>query len=517
MIQFIKSIADFYSNVVFCSEGYLWTIVFIIVILLCATLISFFKRNISPKEYMIYAPQYILISIICYMLENILMFVYIKDIKFIGITVIFLMLFLAFYYLTYPIQYKLDDNKKYIIQEIGMKNIFSLNHDNNNNNLMRYLLYFIIGIVIILIANLIMYYKEDDISIIITYLLIYLIFVISLIGIFSNVILSIVNKLLHKSRRCQHMFGNNLIFLFVLFVIIIPSNINFVNISPFPYGTVPQFIDAKISNKHEDYSNDLTQTSTNNISNYESQNLMINQDTIEYAYNCVFDIENLKNLKDSQLNCHESVTPYLNQEKISYDNQVIDSIISLTKNYKVNPSYLVTQILGYDKSYATQYSVATPTDKLFNIDLNLEDKSSMTSEEYAKHVFKTLMNNFSPTAKNSNELQIFLDTDVWYTYFALYTEYSIDYITFYLKLDNENNIVDVDYTMLRFINLVNLSQNETISIEDYALELDNIYYSAFSDSLVRKCNLYDTVFTTNPSESTDLTYLKRYSCTFSKY
>ena len=83
------------------------------------------------------------------------------------------------------------------------------------------------------------------------------------------------------------------------------------------------------------------------------------------------------------------------------------------------------------------------------------------------------------------------------------------------NLDDKNNIIGVDYTMLRFINLTDISTDQDFSIEDYALELDNIYYSLFSDTLSRNCNLYDTLLTTNSYDNADLTYLKRYSCTYS--
>lgn len=508
MVEYFKSLLDFYSNNIFNSTNLVWNIILIVVVLLSSMIIATFTpKNMSATNYYSYIDVSMLfISIIsqCHILENILLFIRYMELKYMIISFMFVIMCLIFEYNF--IEYEKNDEGKYVIV-VESKGI--------RKALLNFLSpHFIVEIAILLVTNIFFHYDTNVTAFTIVYYIIYIALIVFITFLISFVVQAFRNKKLCKFRSFQHRLANILTFLVILFVIINPSNINFVNNSPISYGTIPQWLNSKISSKWE-ISNDSTPTSTTDTSNYEIQNITIDQTSIEYAKSYLFDLELLNNLTDSQLNCHEYVTSYLNEYESSYDNQIMDSIIYLTKNYRVNPSYLVTKILGYDKSSATSYSVISPTDKLFNISLSIDDKASMSSEDYAKFVFKTLEDNFSPTANNSTDIQVSFDTDVWYTYFAFYTEYSVEYVTFYLKLDGQNNIIDADYTMLRFINLMNLSQQEDIVIQDYALELDNIYYSAFSDTLTRECNLYDTLFTTTSSESTDLTLLKRYSCTFS--
>mgnify|MGYP004713136149 FL=1 len=516
MVDFFKSVIDFYSNIIFNSENYPWIIVFIIAMLLCSFLTALFRKDTFATEYVSYASHYILGVIICNTLEYIILYMYNSQIKYLIFIGVHIVLFFTFYYLMYPARYKSDSSKKYVEQEVGMKNMFVLknNAEDTNNNLLIYIVPTILAFLILFVSNFFFKYKHNTLNTSVPYYIIYALSMLGLMIVISNAILFIISKSLHKSRKCQHIFGNTLVFLGVLFLFIVPTNMNFVNISPFQYGTIPKFINSKISNS-SNTSIDVEPAQPTSANTYEPQNLIINQSILDYAHNSTFDVTSIQNLKNSELNCHESVTPYLNEQVTQYSNQIMNSIIEITMNNKINPSYLVTQVLGYNKKYGKQYSVANPDGKVFNIDMTSVDKTSMTSKEYAKFVFETLRKNFSPVAQSQTELDAFQDGDIWYTYFAFYTEHSIDYVTFYLNLDDKNNIIGVDYTMLRFINLTDISTDQDFSIEDYALELDNIYYSLFSDTLSRTCNLYDTLLTTNSYDNADLTYLKRYSCTYS--
>lgn len=513
MVDFFKSVINFYSNILLNSENYPWIIVFIIAMLLCSLLTAFFRKDTLAIDYISHASHYILGVIICNTLEYVVLYMYDNQIKYLIFMGIHIVLFFIFYYLMYPAKYQLDSSKKYVEQEVGMKNMLTLK--DVDNNLEIYIVPTISVFLALLLSNFFFKNKYNTLNTSIQYYIIYAISMFFLMIVISNAILFIISKSLHKSRKCQHIFGNTLVFLGMLFLLIIPTNMNFVNISPFQYGTVPKFINSKTDNSsNTSTNNEPTQTTT--INTYEPQSLIINKSILDYAYKSTFDINSIQNIKTNELNCHESVTPYLNEQVTQYDNQIIDSIVKITMNNKVNPSYLVTQVLGYNKKYGKQYSVANPNNKIFNIDITSIDKISITSKEYAKFIFETLRKNFSPVAQSQTELDAFQDGDIWYTYFAFYTEHSVDYITFYLNLDDQNNILDADYSMLRFINLVDISTDQELSIEDYALELDNIYYSLFSDTLSRTCNLYDTLLTTNSYDNTDLTYLKRYSCTYSQ-
>ena len=162
MVDFFKSVIDFYSNIIFNSENYPWIIVFIIAMLLCSFLTALFRKDTFATEYVSYASHYILGVIICNTLEYIILYMYNSQIKYLIFIGVHIVLFFTFYYLMYPARYKSDSSKKYVEQEVGMKNMFVLknNTEDTNNNLLIYIVPTILAFLILFVSNFFFKYKH---------------------------------------------------------------------------------------------------------------------------------------------------------------------------------------------------------------------------------------------------------------------------------------------------------------------------------------------------------------------
>ncbi|MDE6657861.1 MAG: hypothetical protein K2J88_04685, partial [Oscillospiraceae bacterium] len=231
-------------------------------------------------------------------------------------------------------------------------------------------------------------------------------------------------------------------------------------------------------------------------------------DESNYIYQ--YNTENLAEYSTSHLNCHEFKTWYLNDN--NYQNQILNSVIELTKNYQINPSYLFNYILKYnsEKSKAMPITDSNINNFNFNMDFSALDSQALEPDIYASGIYSELMKNFSMLSEENTTFPLSHDANPFYTYFAFCDEESVYYITLYLTLDENNQITASEYTMLQFIDFN--QDSEQITMKDYASELQAIYDTAFESEFIKNAGRYDMLL----EQDNHTVYFRQYYCNYKK-
>lgn len=383
------------------------------------------------------------------------------------------------------------------------------------------LLRVLVGLVIILLVMSIARLARLDLFMIYAPLRIFCIFV--NIAVVSDLVLYLLSKKLNKKTESRHAYGQTILLLCCFLGFIMPSDLNFVNASAYSYGDVFQLSSWKQDKSATDHSvigsvpdmdddNNTENSSEPGQSVYSPETLVISKNQIlselaDYTYSYALEMtENQKKMAD----CHEFCTQYLNDA--AYENSILNSMIEQTKNYKVNPSYLFTQILEYNSQKSRQISVEYSEIQDFDPDINFDawNPDTLEPDAYAGGIYNELMKNFSMIPAESTAFPLSQAENPFYSYFAFCDENAVYYVTLYLTLDAENQITQTDYTLLELIDFN--QESEEITLKNYADELAAIYDSAFGAEYSKKPGMYDMIL----EQGSDQVYVRGYYCNYAK-
>lgn len=472
VIDFIKAILTYHVN------HYLYEIIIILIILVLGIAIALLKKKFHKESsYTRYIRQDMALFFLAQLSGSIMLLIFQQEMQFLLISILlFLFALLLLRNLSFPLVY--------IITALICVSILlcclGLMH------LDMFWVYFILRICCVIIN----------------------------IAIVSDLLLFILSKKLKKKAEPKHVFRQSLLIILCFVLFIMPSNLNFVNAS----GYDKNILNLSSGNK----SQDNNQNDNNNIVN--SNNSSNQQDSIQtmltldrnqilteeadYIYN--YSLENLDNYSTPHLNCHEFKTWYLNHN--NYQNEILNSVIELTENYKINPSYLFTYILKYnsDKSKFTRDSNTTISNYNLAIDFSAWDSQELEPKAYTSGIYSELMKNFSMLSTESTSLPLSLDENPFYSYFAFCDEQAVYFVTLYLTLDENNQITESEYTLLEFIDFN--QESEQITITNYATELQAIYDTAFRNDFAKDSGRYDMIL----QEEDNTVYFRRYYCKYTR-
>lgn len=321
----------------------------------------------------------------------------------------------------------------------------------------------------------------------------------------ADIILFLLSGKLKKHAESCHLFRQSLVMIICFVIFIMPSNLNFVNSSGYTYDYDYMLFEKKSENSEPVPISDDTDDNQNMLLLDKNQILTENAD---YCY--AYLTESLSEYNETHLNCHEFKTWYLN-DKI-YENQILNSVIELTKTYQINPSYLFTYILKYnsEKSKEIPATASDMTDFNFVMDFNAWNREELQADAYTSGIYNELMKNFSMLPEENKTFPLSHDANPFYTYFAYCDEQSVYFVTLYLTLDETNQITEADYTMLQFIDFN--QETEQLIMKDYATELEAIYDTAFGNEFVKDSGRYDMILT----QENDTVYFRRYYCNYTR-
>lgn len=339
----------------------------------------------------------------------------------------------------------------------------------------------------------------------------------------SDLILYLLSKKLNKQAEPRHAWRQAVLMSLCFLIFVMPSNLNFVNLSGYAYGDVsrslfqgeeiPSDLDSVPDATDPTDSDPVPEQSGIQSAENFPEDLVIRKSEVlaenaEYIRD--YKPEVILDYKSDQVNCHEFCTAYLNEK--NYDNTIINSMIDLTKTYEINPAYLFSTILQYSSQESRQISADNSVTGIFDFDMNFNawDPATLAPDDYTAGIYSELMKNFSLIPDDSRDFPLSHDASPFYSYFALCDENAVYYVTLYLTLDAENQITKTDYTLLE---LINLNQDvEEIQLKDYAGELEAIYDTAFGATYSKTSGIYDMIL----EQGTNQVYVRKYYSNYEK-
>lgn len=337
----------------------------------------------------------------------------------------------------------------------------------------------------------------------------------------SDLILYLLSKKLNKQTAPRHAWRQAVLMVLCFVIMIMPSNFNFVNLSGYAYGDVYRTIFSRQENPgHISDQNSQNSDSFETVPEHadmttadfpEDLTLQKSQILSENAeYLQAYQPEIILNYKSDQVNCHEFCTTYLNEK--NYENPIINSMMDLTKTYQINPTYLFSTILQYSSQKSRQVSEENSAVGNLDFDMNFDawDASTLAPEEYTAGIYNELMKNFSMIPDHVTDFPLSHDASPFYSYFAFCDENAVYYVTLYLTLDAQNQIIETDYTLLELIDLNQAS--EEITLKNYAGELQAIYDTAFHESYSKTSGIYDMIL----EQGTNQVYVRKYYSNYAK-
>lgn len=339
----------------------------------------------------------------------------------------------------------------------------------------------------------------------------------------SDLILYLLSKKLNRQTEPRHAWRQAVLMIICFLVFIMPSDFNFVNASGYAYGDVLRTIfsgeehpgntsdtntDPQDSAMRETVPDGTAMTAADFPAELVVRKSQILADNADYMQ--PYQPETVLDYKSDQVNCHEFLTVYLNEK--NYENTIMNSMIDLTKTYQINPTYLFSTILQYGSQKSRQVSVDNSLTGNFDfaIDFDAWDASALTPEAYTAGIYNELMKNFSMIPDNCTDFPLSYDASPFYSYFAFCDENAVYYVTLYLTLDEQNQIVETDYTLLELIDLN--QESEEIMLKDYAGELEAIYDTAFGATYSKTSGIYDMIL----EQGTNQVYVRKYYSNYAK-
>ncbi|MDE5768062.1 MAG: hypothetical protein K2H82_01620, partial [Oscillospiraceae bacterium] len=334
-------------------------------------------------------------------------------------------------------------------------------------------------------------------------------------------VLYLLSKKLNKQTEPRHAWRQAILMVICFVIVIMPSNFNFVNTSGYAYGDVFRTIfhgqgnpgntsdqDLHNSDIYEtvpDHANMTAADFPEDLIIQKSQVLSENADYVQ-----AYQPEIILDYKSDQVNCHEFCTAYLNEK--NYENPIINSMMDLTKTYQINPTYLFSTILQYSSQKSRQISVENSVTGNFNFEMDFDawDASTLAPEAYTAGIYNELMKNFSMIPDHVTDFPLSHDTSPFYSYFAFCDENAVYYVTLYLTLDAQNQIIETDYTLLELIDLN--QESEEITLKNYAGELQAIYDTAFGAVYSKTSGIYDMIL----EQGTNQVYVRKYYSNYAK-
>ncbi|MBD5144236.1 MAG: hypothetical protein HDT22_11670 [Ruminococcus sp.] len=329
----------------------------------------------------------------------------------------------------------------------------------------------------------------------------------------SDLLLFLLSRKSKKNAELKHVFFQSLLIILCFLVFIMPSDLNFVNASGYHYGDLINIIFNNNNKSQNPVENPNPDSNPDNSPENSPDMLVIDKNQIltekaDYIYE--YSTENLSEYSTAHLNCHEFKTWYLNDS--DYQNQILNSVIDLTKNYQINPSYLFNYILKYNSEKSKAIPVSNDETNHFNFDINFDkfDAQALESDVYASEIYGELMKNFSMLSEENTTFPLSKDENPFYSYFAFCDEQAIYYITLYLTLDENNQIIASEYSILQFIDFN--QETELITMKDYATELQAIYDTAFENDFIKNSGRYDMIL----KQDDNTVYFRQYYCNYKK-
>ncbi|MDE6087131.1 MAG: hypothetical protein K2G25_01945 [Oscillospiraceae bacterium] len=335
----------------------------------------------------------------------------------------------------------------------------------------------------------------------------------------SDLILYLLSKKLNKQTEPRHAWRQAILMVICFVVLIMPSNFNFVNASGYAYGDVFRAIfqenlgntsdqDLHNSDIYETVPEHTNTTTADFLGDLIIQKSQVLSENVDYVQ--AYQPEIILDYKSDQVNCHEFCTTYLNEK--NYQNTILNSMIDLTKTYQINPTYLFSTILQYSSQKSRQIPVENSITGNFNFDMDFDawDASTLTPDAYTAGIYNELMKNFSMIPDNVTDFPLSHDASPFYSYFAFCDENAVYYVTLYLTLDAQNQIIETDYTLLELIDLN--QESEEITLKNYAGELQAIYDTAFGAAYSKTSGIYDMIL----EQGTNQVYVRKYYSNYAK-